>query len=67
MKKVTWMEVAIAMPMVLTLSTAGGKILVITLGVVMLAAMAAIKWGKNILIERKQHTELVWIKVKSGH
>ena len=63
MKNVTWMEVAIAMPMVLTLSTAGGKLAVIIAAIVLTAGMAVIKWGKHITLEKKQIAQPVLVKV----
>ena len=66
MKNVTWMELAIAMPMVLTLSTVGGKLIVIAAAVVMTLGMALIKWGRTFWEKESRIINLCWLKLNRG-
>ncbi len=44
MKKITWMEIAMAMPMALTFSTFGGTTAIAVTSAIMLVMMVVVKW-----------------------
>lgn len=47
MKKITWMEIAIAMPMVLTFASFGGTATVAGVSSLMIILMALLRWGRK--------------------